>query len=92
MGVPVIATNVRGCRQVVDHGTTGVLVPPRDAEALAAAISALAKDPDRRARFAIAGAAKATREFDERRCIDITLATYRRLLERRASSVAARTS
>jgi glycosyltransferase involved in cell wall biosynthesis len=89
MGVPVVATDIRGCRQVVDHGTTGLLVPARDATALADAIKALAVDPDRRARLGIAGRAKAMREFDERRCVEITLDTYRALLSRRALPVPA---
>jgi glycosyltransferase involved in cell wall biosynthesis len=89
MGLPVIATDIRGCRQVVDHGTTGLLVPARDATALADAIKALAVDPDRRARLGIAGRAKAMREFDERRCVEITLDTYRALLSRRALPVPA---
>src|SRR5262249_43873385 len=38
MGLPVVATNIRGCRQVVDDGLSGVLVPPKDGSALAAAI------------------------------------------------------
>ena len=47
-GVPVVATDIRGCRQVVDHGTTGLLVPVRDGAALAGAIGILAGDPARR--------------------------------------------
>jgi glycosyltransferase involved in cell wall biosynthesis len=89
MGVPVIATDIRGCRQVVDPGVTGLLVPARDAPALADAIKALAVDPDRRARLGIAGRAKAVREFDERRCVEITLERYRELLARRALPVPA---
>lgn len=92
MGVPVIVTNVRGCRQVVDDDVTGLLVPPRDATALAAAIASLADDPTRRATFGAAGHEKALREFDERRCVAITLETYRRLLERHAPAVSARAS
>ena len=89
MGRPVIATDIRGCRQVVDHGTTGLLVPARDAGALATAIRSLAADPELRTRLGSAGRAKATREFDERRCIALTLDTYRMLLERRALPVPA---
>ena len=50
MGVPVVATNVRGCRQVVDDGVTGLLVPARDPRALAAAIGKLASAPELRRR------------------------------------------
>ena len=90
MGVPVVATDVRGCRQVVDDGVTGLLVPVRDPAALAAAISSLAAAPERRLQLGLAGREKAAREFDERRCVAITLETYRRLLEHRAPSAAAR--
>jgi glycosyltransferase involved in cell wall biosynthesis len=80
MGLPVVATDVRGCRQVVDDGTTGLLVPVRDAPALAAAIRTLAASPDVRSRMSAAALAKARREFDQARVIDLTLSTYSRLL------------
>ncbi len=84
MGLPIVTTNIRGCRQVVDDGRNGILVPVRDAAALAAAITRLATDSGLRAEMGAAGRAKALRDFDERRCIDITLETYARLLARRA--------
>jgi glycosyltransferase involved in cell wall biosynthesis len=80
MGCPIVATDIRGCRQVVETGRTGLLVPPRDADALADAIAALAHDPARRAVMADAARAKAARDFDQQRVIDRTLATYERLL------------
>ena len=80
MGVPVVVTNVRGCRQVVDDGITGRLVPVRDPESLAAAIGDLAGNPELRRKMGAAGREKALREFDDRRCIEITLETYKRLL------------
>lgn len=90
MGVPVIATDIRGCREVVEPGITGVLVPVRDPQSLAGAIERLARDHDTRRRLGAAGLAKARREFDQQRCIDITLDAYRRLLdERRVLSAAA---
>ena len=45
MGLPVVATNVDGVPEVVVDGETGVLVPPRDPAALAAAISRFLEDP-----------------------------------------------
>jgi glycosyltransferase involved in cell wall biosynthesis len=82
-GLPVIATDVRGCRQVVDHGTTGMLVPVRDPDALAKAIHTLGEDPATRAAFGAAGAAKARREFDERRVVQTVLDTYTSVAEER---------
>jgi len=79
-GVPVIATDVRGCRQAVDHGVTGLLVPVHDAGALAGAIEDLARNGPRRAAMGRAGRAKAEAEFDEDRIVDRTLAVYERLL------------
>ncbi|HVM02779.1 MAG TPA: glycosyltransferase family 4 protein [Acidimicrobiales bacterium] len=82
MGLPVVATDVRGCRQVVDHGVTGLLVPPGDHRRLAAAIGTLAADAALRRRLGTEARAKATREFDHRRVIDRTLAVYGDLLSR----------
>ena len=85
MGVPVVATRIRGCRQVVDDGRTGRLVPVRDAAALADAMADLAADAGLRRTLGEAARAKAQREFDQRCVIDTTLAVYERLLARRTS-------
>jgi glycosyltransferase involved in cell wall biosynthesis len=82
MGLPVVATDIRGCRQVVDHGRTGLLVPVRDAEALAGAVASLAERHELREAMGRAAIAKAREEFDQRRCIERTLDVYRRQLER----------
>ncbi len=79
-GVPVVATDIRGCRQVVDHGVTGLLVPVRDAPALARAIDSLGRDPGRRHAMSVAAVARARAEFDDRKVIQITLGVYARLL------------
>lgn len=76
MGLAVVATDIRGCRQVVDSGTTGLLVPLGDVAALVAAVEQLGADADLRARMGQAGRRKALREFDQQRIIDITLAAY----------------
>jgi glycosyltransferase involved in cell wall biosynthesis/FMN phosphatase YigB (HAD superfamily) len=85
-GLPVIATDVRGCRQVVDHDVTGLLVPVRDAAALTAAIIALGDDPARRRRMGGAAVERARASFDERRVVDIVLDTYRRVAGRKRLS------
>lgn len=79
-GLPIVATDIRGCRQVVADGTTGLLVPARDPSALHAAIRRLLDDPAERTAMGRAGADRARREFDQRSVITTTLDTYRRLL------------
>ena len=84
MGLPVVATDIRGCRQVVDDGRTGILAARGDVAALAGAIKALVEDEGRRRSMGAAARRKACAEFDDRRQIDITLRTYEQLLARRS--------
>ena len=77
-GVPVVATDVRGCRQVVADGVTGLLVPVRAPAALAAAINSLGEDEDRRRSMGAAAVERAAEYFDERRVVAIVLEAYRR--------------
>ncbi len=86
MGLPVIATDIRGCRQVVDDGVTGLLVPVKDATALQAAFRSLLDDHARRDAMGGAAAQRARDRFDQQAQIDLTLETYRRLLPERAPS------
>jgi glycosyltransferase involved in cell wall biosynthesis len=83
-GLPLVATDIRGCRQVVEHGVTGLLVPVRDSAGLAAAIAELATGPHLRARMGAAAQAKARRDFDQQRVIEITLEAYEREWSQRA--------
>jgi glycosyltransferase involved in cell wall biosynthesis len=83
MGLPIVATDIRGCRQVVDHDRTGLLVGVRDVDALEAAIAALVADPDRRRSMGGAARVKAVAEFDDRRQVAITLGVYEQLLQQR---------
>ncbi len=75
-GRPVVATRAGGIPEVVVHGQTGLLVPPRDAPALARAIVELLRDPARRRRMAEAGLARVTARFTVDRMVDETLAVY----------------
>lgn len=63
MGRPVVATDVPGCRQAVEDGVTGTLVPKGDVAALAAALERLARDGALRRRMGESGRARAVREF-----------------------------
>ncbi|MGQ0743936.1 MAG: glycosyltransferase family 4 protein [Acidimicrobiales bacterium] len=80
MGLPVVATDIRGCRQVVEPGRTGLLVPPRSPADLASALGRLVEDPGLRAQFGQAGRSKALTEFDQRKVIEVTLEAYRAAL------------
>lgn len=82
-GTPVVATDIRGCRQVVDHGASGLLFPVRDAAALADAVARVVDDDALRARLGAGAAARARSHFDQRQVIDLTLEAYRRLLRAR---------
>ena len=64
MGRAVIAADVPGCREAVDPGVTGLLVPPRDAAALAEAMAALASDPARVAAMGAAARQRALERFE----------------------------
>ena len=80
MGLPVVASDIRGCRQVVDHEVTGLLFPVGEVGPLLDALRRLVDDDQLRDRLAVAAVAKATSEFDQERVIARTLATYDRLL------------
>lgn len=79
MGLPIVATDIRGCRQVVDDGVNGHLVPVLDAPALARAIESLGSDAEWRSAAGAASLAKARAEFDERAVVEIVMDTYRRV-------------
>ncbi len=83
MGIPAVVTDVRGCREVVDPGVTGAIVPVRDPAALGAAIDALGRDPERRAAAGRAARAKAEQEFDEQRVVERVFQAYRDVVRAR---------
>jgi glycosyltransferase involved in cell wall biosynthesis len=87
MGLPVVATDIRGCRQVVDDGVNGLLVPVRDPVALARALATLAGDASMRARMGRAGREKAVAEFDERNVVRTVLDTYRDVAQRKGRAL-----
>ncbi|HUV37589.1 MAG TPA: glycosyltransferase family 4 protein [Patescibacteria group bacterium] len=78
-GIPVVATDIRGCREEVVDGETGLLVPPRDPEALAAAITRLLADPPRADAMGAAGRARVLDRFDERRITRLQVDRIERL-------------
>jgi glycosyltransferase involved in cell wall biosynthesis len=78
-GCALIATDVPGCREVVEHGVDGLLVPAKDGLALANAIEQLALDPELRMRLGRAAREKAVSQFDERIVLGETMEVYRDL-------------
>jgi glycosyltransferase involved in cell wall biosynthesis len=78
-GCALVTTDAPGCREVVEDGVDGLLVPPRDAGALALALARLDDDQALRARLGLAARRKALSRFDERIVIRDTLSVYREL-------------
>ena len=75
-GVPVVATPVGGIRETVVHGKTGLLVPPRDARALADGIRRLLEHPGEAAELAAEAKRRVFERFSERRMVERTLELY----------------
>jgi len=86
-GLPVIATDVRGCRQVVERDVTGLLVPVRDPAPLATAIDRLGRDDELRRQMAEHARTRAEHNFDERLVVEIVLETYARVAARKGIAV-----
>lgn len=81
-GLPVVSTNVGAIPEVVDDGVTGVLVDPDQPDALAAAIRALAADPQRRRALGDAGRSRLEDQFGVERMARETAAVYERAVAR----------
>lgn len=75
-GLPVVATRVIGTSEVVADGKTGLLVPPRDPRALAAALSRLLGDPELRAGYGAAGRRRFVAQFTSARMAAQTRTLY----------------
>jgi glycosyltransferase involved in cell wall biosynthesis len=82
-GLPVVATDVSGTREVVADGESGLLVPPCDPPALARALARLLDDPELRARLGTAGRRRMEERFSLEAMLDAKERLYRELVERR---------
>jgi glycosyltransferase involved in cell wall biosynthesis len=78
-GRAIVATDVPGCREIVEHGINGLLVPPKDVNALVEAMIKLAKDPELRIQMGQNGRKKVLREFDEKIVIQETIEVYKKV-------------
>jgi len=83
-GVPVIATDVGGIPEVVEHGLTGYLAPVGDVERMAEYAISLLRDEEEWKRFSQAARDRAAMRFDYRTIVPKYEALYRRLIDRKA--------
>jgi glycosyltransferase involved in cell wall biosynthesis len=79
-GCAVVTTDAIGCREAIENGVTGDLVPVGDAPGLARALQALINDPERRLRYGAAGRVRAQKLFGIDAVHRNTMAIYRELL------------
>lgn len=79
-GLPLVASDVPGCREIVLHGVTGLLVPPRDSKRLAEAIVELLGDHKRREAMGKRSRAMACELFSQERVLRETMAVYAKAL------------
>ncbi len=82
MRKPIVSTTAGGIPEVVQDGVNGLLVPPKDHEALANAIINLIEDKELRQRLGDAGRRIVEDRFTEDKVVDGTLAVYKRMLEK----------
>jgi glycosyltransferase involved in cell wall biosynthesis len=87
-GKPVVATNVGGVSEVVRHGNTGLLVPPKDPVAVATNVLTLLDDPQGAARMGEEGAEWVRDRFSDQRLADDLTALYDELLARKGVHIA----
>jgi glycosyltransferase involved in cell wall biosynthesis len=85
-GKPVIATKIGGTDEAVISGETGLLVPPSDPTALAAAIRTVLSDRHLAQRLALAGQARVKQEFSATKMVHQVIDVYNELLEKRADA------
>ena len=65
VGLPLVASDIDGCKSVIRQGINGFLISPKDTEAFASAVKKLVQDPELRVRMGAAGHKIVANEFDE---------------------------
>jgi glycosyltransferase involved in cell wall biosynthesis len=73
---PCVVTDVPGCRDAVEHGCNGIVVPPRDPCALASGIMFLLNNPDEQQRMGAAGRQRVEERFNQRDVLKKTFDVY----------------
>ena len=81
-GTPTVATDIGAYREIVEHGTSGWLVPPSNPRALADAIRMMWNDAGLRARLAEGGRQRIVEQFNWRKAAEETLAVYEEVVRR----------
>jgi glycosyltransferase involved in cell wall biosynthesis len=84
MSLPVVATDVGSVREVVDHGTTGFVVPPRDPYALAESVLRVLDNPRMGEQFGSRARQQAVARFSAEECARVHVDAYESALARRA--------
>ena len=80
MAVPTVVTDIRGCREAVEHGQNGLLFPVGNADVLAQCLIELLGDDEQRTKMGVEGRRIAENRFDEQMVFDRVLSEYGRLL------------
>jgi len=83
MGKPIITTNAVGCKEVVEHGRNGFLIPRKDSDSLAEALEILIKNKKLREKFGKYSRQKAIKKFDKNIIIEKTINLYKKLLQKK---------
>jgi glycosyltransferase involved in cell wall biosynthesis len=85
LGIPIVATAVDGVTEIIEDGKTGLLVPPKDGQALADAIIRLLRDKPSALRLAVRAKALIPARFPLRRMVDQTQNLYLKLYQRQSN-------
>jgi glycosyltransferase involved in cell wall biosynthesis len=85
-GLPIVATDVPGCREIVINNENGMLVPARNVDMLAEAIAKLVNNPELRKQMGAKGRQLVEQEFSSEKVINETLRLYERLLNNKIAS------
>src|SRR4051812_19405466 len=85
-GLPIVSTDVHGLPDVVRHNVTGLLVPAKDANAMAAALESLVGDPELRSKLWAAGRAYVAEHYDWRMNVAQMETIYRDVLASKAGA------